>query len=73
LPGLFSSLARLIAKKPWAHWIRYTEWCAKAEDEEITHAFAELFYPEPLEWRQAVSRQFQEVLSRALTNQKVLK
>lgn len=46
---------------------------SKMEDEEITHAFAELFYPESPEWRQAVSQQFQEVLSGALTNLRTLK
>lgn len=67
--GSLDSLYRMVRENQKFHYGAHS----KAEDEEINHAFAELFYPESPEWRQAVSRQFQEVLSRALTNLKELK
>jgi len=67
--GSLDSLYRMVRENQKFHHGAQS----KADDEEITHAFAELFYPASPEWRQAVSQQFQEVLSRALTNQKALK
>ncbi|MFM6930501.1 MAG: M14 family metallopeptidase [Bdellovibrio sp.] len=67
--GSLDSLYRMVRENQKFHYGAHS----KAEDEEINHAFAELFYPESPEWRQAVSQQFQEVLSRALTNLKELK
>lgn len=43
------------------------------EQKQIQHLFREMFYPSDPEWRESVAKQFQEVLSLALKNQKALK
>lgn len=45
----------------------------KEQHDEITRLFQEMFYPSAPEWREAVAKQFQEVLTLGLKNQKALK
>lgn len=67
--GSLDSLYRMVRENQKFHHGAQT----KAEHEEITRLFQEMFYPSAPEWRTAVSQQFQEVLSQALKNQKALK
>lgn len=67
--GSLDSLYRMVRENQKFHHGAQT----KAEHEEITRLFVEMFYPSAPEWRESVAKQFQEALTAALKNQKALK
>jgi len=67
--GSLDSLYRMVRENQGVHHGTKN----KADQDENTRLFQEMFYPKDPQWRETVSQQFQDVLSLTLKNQKALK
>lgn len=66
--GSLDSLYRMVRENQ----LRFYGARSENEAKEIQNLFYEMFYPQDPQWRESITRQFRDILSSALKNQKAL-